>query len=160
MAGPSLTIREARPGEAETLLAIQRGACVAAFAHIFPPDRYPFPDGNVLELWRDALADKQIDAYVAEVNGEPIGSVSVNDEWLRTLYVLPSHWSRGIGSDLHDHALARIRERGATRARLWTLEENWPARRFYEKRGWQLTEETRVVPFPPNPIDVQYAKEL
>ena len=40
------------------------------------------------------------------------------------------------------------------------LEENWDARRFYERRGWRLTEERRVVPFPPNPIDVQYAKRI
>jgi hypothetical protein len=46
------------------------------------------------------------------------------------------------------------------RAKLWTLEENWEARRFYERRGWTLNRETRVVPFPPNPIDVQYEKEL
>jgi GNAT superfamily N-acetyltransferase len=156
----ALHIREARADEGETLLTIQRGASTAAFAHIFPPDRYPFPDDDVRALWRDALGDPRIDIYVADVDDKPIGSVSVDDAWLRTLYVLPSHWSRGVGSELHDHALARMRERGASRAKLWTLEENWPARRFYENRGWQLTDETRVVPFPPNPIDVQYAKEL
>ena len=155
-----LRIRGARDGEANALLAVQRAACVAAYAHIFPSDRYPFPDDDVLEIWQDALRDPEIDAYVAEDRGEAIGAVSVNDGWLRTLYVMPSHWSRGVGSALHDHALGRIRERGGTRARLWTLEENWPARRFYEKRGWALTDETRVVPFPPNPIDVQYAKAL
>jgi hypothetical protein len=42
----------------------------------------------------------------------------------------------------------------------WTLEGNHGARRFYERRGWELTDETRVVPYPPNPIDVQYAKDL
>ena len=155
-----VNIRDARPDEAERLFAIQRGACVAAFAHIFPPEQYPFPDDDVRALWREALNEPRIDVYVAEVDREALGSVSVDDEWLRTLYVLPSHWSRRVGSTLHDHALARLRERGSTRAKLWTLEENWPARRFYDKRGWRLTDETRVVPFPPNPIDVQYAKEL
>ena len=153
-------LRDARTDEAEALLAIQRAACVKAFAHIFPPELYPFPDDEVLALWQDALRDPEVDTYVAEDGSAAIGSVSVDDEWLRTLYVVPSHWLHGIGSTLHNHALARIRERGGIRAKLWTLEENWPARRFYEKRGWTLTEETRVVPFPPNPIDVQYAKEL
>ena len=41
--------------------------------------------------------------------------------------------------------------------RLWTLTENHRARRFYEKRGWRLNGETRVVPFPPNPVDVGYS---
>jgi hypothetical protein len=53
-----------------------------------------------------------------------------------------------------------MRERGATRAKLWTLERNERGRRFYERRGWTLTDETRVVPYPPNPIDVQYAIDL
>jgi GNAT superfamily N-acetyltransferase len=153
-------IREAGTDEAETLLAIQRGACVAAFAHIYPPERYPFPDEEVLTAWRVALADSDVEVYVAEAGGKPVGSVSIGNDFLRTLYVLPAHWRTGIGSDLHDRALERLRARGCTRAKLWTLEENWNARRYYEKRDWTLTSETRVVPFPPNPIDVQYEKKI
>ena len=153
-------IRAARADEAETLLAIQRDACVAAFAHIFPPELYPFPDDLIRTVWQVALADPDVDVFVAEADDEPIGSVSVGGDFLRTLYVLPAHWRTGIGTALHDHALERLRARGCTRAKLWTLEENWNARRYYEKRDWTLTEETRVVPFEPNPIDVQYEKEL
>ena len=153
-------IRPARRDEAETLLAIQRSACVVAFVHIFPPDRYQFPDDGVRDAWQESLHDPAVEAYVAEVDGEPVGSVSVGDGFLRTLYVLPSHWNTGVGTALHDLALERLRAHGNAAAKLWTLEENWSARRYYEKRGWTLTDETRVVPFPPNPIDVQYAKEL
>ena len=157
---PALSIRAARDNEADTLLAIQRSACVVAFAHIFPPDRYPFPDDGVRAVWEEALHDPAVEAYVAEVTGEPVGSVSVGDGFLRTLYVLPLHWNAGIGTALHDLALERLRAHGNTTAKLWTLEENWNSRHYYEKRGWELTDETRVVPFPPNPIDVQYAKDL
>ena len=153
-------IRAADADEAGALLEIQRAASVAAFAHIYPPELYPFPDEEVLALWGDALRDPQIDVYVAEVAGRAVGSVSVDDQWLRTLYVLPAYWSRGVGSALLEHGLSRMRERGALRAKLWTLEENGDGRRFYERRGWTLTGETRDVPFPPNPIDVQYAREL
>ena len=156
----STTIRAARPDEADTMLAIQRAACVKAFAHIYPPELYPFPDDDVGEMWRRTLVDPDVEAFVAEVDSEPIGSVSLGDGFLRTLYVLPDHWREGIGSALHDHALERLRARGNDVAKLWTLEENWNGRRYYEKRGWTLTDETRVVPFPPNPIDVQYAKSL
>ena len=98
--------------------------------------------------------------YVGEWDGVPVGAVSVGGDDLRTLYVLPAYHGRGVGSALHDFALERLRARGVARAKLWALEENHEARRFYERRGWTLTHETRVVPFPPNPIDVQYAKEL
>ena len=154
------SIRPARPEDLETLLDIQREAAVTAFAHIFPQDVYPFPNDDIREVWREILDDPEVELYVAEVEGEPAGSVSIGGGFLRTLYVFPRYQSAGVGSALHDFALERLAALGCRTARLWTLEENWDARRWYERRGWTLTEETRVVPFPPNPIDVQYAREL
>src|SRR5438046_645652 len=34
------------------MLAIQRAACVKAFAHIYPPELYPYPDDAVRAIWR------------------------------------------------------------------------------------------------------------
>jgi GNAT superfamily N-acetyltransferase len=153
-------IRDARPDDLETLLTIQREASVAGFAKVFPPDRYPYPTDDVREVWREALADPEVDAYIYELQGEAVGTVTVDSDFLRQLYVLPAHWGSGIGSALLERGLERMRERGATRAKLWTLEGNERGRRFYERRGWRLTEVTRVVPYPPQPIDVQYAIDL
>jgi ribosomal protein S18 acetylase RimI-like enzyme len=155
-----VNVRPAGPDEADTLLAIQREAAVDAFAHIYPPERYPFPDDAVREVWAEALSDPGVEVYVAEVDGVPAGAVSVGKGFLSTLYVLPAHQGSGLGSALHDLALERLREQGFDEARLWTLEGNDSGRRFYERRGWSLTAETRVVPYPPNPIDVQYARPL
>jgi ribosomal protein S18 acetylase RimI-like enzyme len=152
-----IDVRPARPDEADTLLAIQRESAVNAFAHVYPPERYPFPDDAIREVWAEALADPDVEVYVAEDDGVPVGAVSVGNGYLSTLYVLPAYQGRGVGSALHDLALERLRVLGFDRAKLWTLRENDSGRRFYERRGWKLTEETRVVPYPPNPIDVQYA---
>jgi len=153
-------IRPARPDESETLLRIQREAAVAAFAHIFPPDLYPFPDEGVQAQWLDALADPEIEVYVLELDGEPAGSVAVGYGFLRNLYVLPERQGAGLGESLHGHALDRLRALGFKQAKLWTLEGNHGARRFYERRGWSLNGETREVPFPPNPLDVGYSRVL
>jgi putative acetyltransferase len=153
-------IRAARPDESETLLRLQRAAAVAAFAHVFPPDLYPFPDNGVRADWEDALADPEIEIYLIEVDGEPVGSVAAGHGFLRNLYVLPERQGAGLGEMLHDHALERLRARGWSEAKLWTLEENHAGRRFYEKRGWSLNGETRVVPFPPNPLDIGYSRPL
>jgi GNAT superfamily N-acetyltransferase len=155
-----LTIRRAGPEDVETALRIQRAASTTAFAHIFPPDRHPFPDDEVRDEWRATLASDETEVHVAEEDGEPVGVVTVGGEFLAQLYVLPGQQGTGVGSALHDLALERLRARGNGRAKLWCLEENVSARRFYERRGWELTEETRVVPFPPNPTDVQYVKTL
>jgi GNAT superfamily N-acetyltransferase len=153
-------IRRARPDESETLLRIQREAAVAAFAHIFPPDRHPFPDDAVRDGWKRALSDSEVEVYVLEADGAPAGVVAIGHGFLRNLYVLPEHQGTGLGSTLHDHALERLRDRGCDEAKLWTLEGNHGARRFYERRGWSLNGETREVPFPPNPLDVGYSRSL
>jgi len=128
--------------------------------HVYPPEQYPYPNDAVLELWHEKLRDPDAEVHVAELDGTPTGVVGIEGEFLTNLYVLPSHQGTGVGSALHDLALERLRARGVQVAKLWTLDENSPARAFYERRGWELTDETRVVPYPPNPIDVQYAKDL
>jgi putative acetyltransferase len=153
-------IRPARPDDSETLLRIQREAAVEAFAHVFPPELYPFPDDGVHADWQRALDDPAIEIYIAELDGHPAASVAVGYGFLRNLYVLPEHQGAGVGSTLHDYALERLRALGFAEAKLWTLEENHAGRRFYERRGWSLNGETREVPFPPNPIDLGYALAL
>jgi GNAT superfamily N-acetyltransferase len=156
----SIDIRGGGRADVEALVTIQREASVAGFANVFPPERYPYPTDEVRELWRETLVDPNVDVYVAESDAGAVGTVTVDTEFLRQLYVLPAQWGTGIGSALLERGLDRMRERGATRAKLWTLEGNERGRRFYERRGWKLTEVTRVVPYPPNPIDVQYAIDL
>lgn len=149
-----------RSDEAEVLLRIQREAAVSAFSHVFPQDRYPFPDTAIRDGWLAALADPQIQVFIAEIDTEAVGSVSIGHGFLRTLYVLPEHWRSGIGSALHDYGLGQLRSMRFAEARLWTLAENTAARRFYEKRGWTETGDTRIVPYPPNPLDVEYVRPL
>lgn len=45
-----------------------------------------------------------------------------------------------------DHVLAEFRRRGFDAVTLWVLEDNWDARRFYEKYGFQLDGGTRRYP--------------
>jgi putative acetyltransferase len=153
-------IREARPDEADVVAGIQREASVAAFAHIFPPERHPFPIEDVRQRWRDALADPELTVLVAEEAGEAVGAAGYRTEWLDGLYVVPGRWGRGVAAELHDHVLERLWAQGSERCHLWVLEDNARARRFYERRGWRLNGETRVVPFPPHPIDVGYTIAL
>ena len=153
-------IREARPDEAEALAAIQRDASLAALAHIFPPELYPYPMQEVTERWEAFLADPEVAVLVAEENGSAAGIAASHAEWLDGLYVRPECWSRGVGRRLHDNVLERQRAAGTATCNLWVLEGNDRARRFYERLGWHENGTTRVVPFPPNPIDVGYSIRL
>jgi GNAT superfamily N-acetyltransferase len=153
-------IREARPDEAEALAELQRDASVAAFAHIFPSELYPFPLDAVRARWAEAVENAQLTVLVAEVDGARAGLAGGRREWLDGLYVRPEHWGRGLGRKLHDEVLDRLRAQRSPRCHLWVLEDNERARRFYEVLGWRENGDTRVVPFPPNPIDVGYTIEL
>jgi GNAT superfamily N-acetyltransferase len=144
--------------DAGLCFGIARAAAVASFQHVFPPGLYEFPDDAIRGDWLSALSDPDGETYIAFEDDAAVGVVSVGHGVLQTLYVMPESWSRGIGSTLHDLALVRLRETNVEEARVWTLTENHRARAFYEKRGWILTGRTRVVPFPPHPVDVEYAR--
>ena len=144
-------IRRSSRDEAETHFALQRDACLVGMKDIFPPDRYPFPDDAIRERWRNATGT----VLVAERGGEPVGVVLVEGCWLHGFYVRPDHWGTGVAAELHDAALAELSD--CPELKLWVLEENHRARRFYEKHGWRQNGETREVPYPPNPLDVGYS---
>jgi GNAT superfamily N-acetyltransferase len=152
-------IRAARPDEGDALADIQRRASLAALSHIFPPERYPYPIDEIRRRWGDALAEGRA-VLVYEDEGEAVGVAMTGPEWLDGLYVVPELWGSGVAVALHDAALERVRAEGFERCHLWVLEDNPRARRFYEKLGWRLNEHTRVVPYPPNPIDVSYTIDL
>lgn len=153
-------LRGARDTEATLLAGLQERASVAAFAHVFPPERFPFPRQAVHERWAQALEDPSASALVAERAEEPVGVALVRFEWLEGLYVVPEWWGKGVAAELHDAGLEIVRDLGSAKIHLWVLEENARARRFYERRGWRENGQTRVVLFPPNPLDVGYTLDF
>jgi GNAT superfamily N-acetyltransferase len=153
-------LREAAAGEARLIADLQERASVAALAHVFPPELYPYPREAIAERWSAALEDAQTRIVIAESKGHPVGVAGVRLEWLDGLYVVPDRWGKGVADLLHDRALELLRELGSSRCHLWVLEENVRARRFYERRGWRENGQTRVVPYPPNPLDVGYTLDF
>jgi DNA-binding MarR family transcriptional regulator/GNAT superfamily N-acetyltransferase len=85
-------------------------------------------------------------AWIAEVGGEPAGSVFCvrKDEHtaqLRLLYVDPSARGLGIGARLVEECLGFARSAGYQEIMLWTNSALASARRIYERAGFQLTDE-------------------
>jgi GNAT superfamily N-acetyltransferase len=138
---------------ARLLAEIQAAASLAGLGHVYPPELYPFPFATVEERWQTTTAR-------VILHESRLGFAAVDGEWFDALYVRPEAWGTGIAGELHDRAVAALRASGVARARLWVLEDNERARRFYGRRGWAADGTTRVVPFPPSPIDLGYALEL
>jgi GNAT superfamily N-acetyltransferase len=139
------------------VLAIQREASLAGLAHVFPPDRFPYPEDEVRDDLHRQLEDPR---FVTLVDGEGRGFTMVGDGWLQRLYVREGAWGSCLARELHAAALDALREQGVRTASLWCLAENPRARRFYERQGWRLNGTERVVPFPPHPLDLGYSIDL
>ena len=65
----------------------------------------------------------------------PVGVVSVKEDLIENLYVLPAEQNKGCGTELLLFAMAQCRGT----PRLWILDNNDRARRFYQKHGFRLT---------------------
>lgn len=124
---------------------VHRDAIVAAYRDIFPAEA-PTPTVDDLETdWAHAIADPNTIVLVGEATGDIVATVAVRADadqphfgQVRRLHVVPARWGHGVGSDIHDQALKRLRQAGFTQAGLWVLEANHRARRMYERRGWRL----------------------
>lgn len=55
---------------------------------------------------------------------------------LVAIYVLPTEWSKGFGSQLMTAALTKLRSDEFQVATLWVLDGNHAAMGFYESTGW------------------------
>jgi putative acetyltransferase len=68
---------------------------------------------------------------------EIVGIIAFREGWIDQLYILPEWQGRGIGA-----ALLRVAQSQFDHLSLWTFQRNKNARRFYERHGFVLAEET------------------
>jgi ribosomal protein S18 acetylase RimI-like enzyme len=91
------------------------------------------------------------------LNGDPAGEVDHSAGEVLAIYVDPDHHGRGAGRALMDAAVADLQRALISEVRLWVLEENSPARRFYERYGFVADGERhhfRVHPPDGEPVDL------
>jgi len=87
-------------------------------------------------LENEIALGKQLYMLVEE---KAVGVVSVHNELIENLYVLPSEQNKGHGSRLLSYAV----ERGGEC--LWVMNINTGARRLYERRGFKETGEIKAL---------------
>lgn len=154
------SLREATADDLAALRDLEREANLAALGHVFPPERFPFPDDAVLARWSIVLDDPEVSVMVVpdEVGPGLLMYAAYDDTTLRHLAVRPDHWGHGLATEAIATVLHAMDERGSTSASLWCLEENHRARRLYEYLGWRSEPDRRPAPWPPYPTEMRYSR--
>lgn len=83
-------------------------------------------------LAQEMQRGKRLYMLVKEI---PVGIVSVKDDLIENLYVLPAEQRKGYGTELLRFAM----EACEGKPRLWVLDNNVRARSLYEKHGFRMT---------------------
>lgn len=138
--------REAAVGDADALTDLARVANQRALGHIFPPERYPFPTDVVRARWHDIVDDPSVWVYVSEDDDGLTPFVAFSGGLLRHLAVRPDVWGAGLATAAIDWARAC-----EPIQRLWCLDENDRALRFYERYGWRRSGRQKRAEYPPHP---------
>ena len=106
---------------------------------------YPVTEHEAKEWVRKKLEAPQEKTIVAEVDGEPAGSVSVEPEIGRCrhifefgIFVRSRFWGKGVGSALMKEAINLAKQLGCRRLVLDTTEGNERAIRLYKKFGFEI----------------------
>jgi GNAT superfamily N-acetyltransferase len=144
----AMELKTATTGDEGLLASIEQAANEDALAHVFTP---PYPWSAVRERWTAVLADPEVRSFVVVVDGVGVGYLAHDARTLRHLGVVARHRGTGVADDV----LAAV---PPTVDRLWVLEQNTRARRFYERHGWRPDGRTQPCEFEPYPTEVGYTR--
>jgi ribosomal protein S18 acetylase RimI-like enzyme len=139
-------IRPITDADIDAVAAVRVRSWQVAYAGIVPADYLaamdPVQDAERRRSWPVPPGAQTL---VAVAGGQVIGFVSFgpspDDEpgpaggHLYAIYVDPASWGHGAGRRLIEGARRGLAAAGCTVMRLWVLEENHRARRFYERAG-------------------------
>ena len=143
-----ILLRKAIPEDSEAAAKIQVDSYRTAYAHILPEEYLAhFTYEEQTQDWRDLIGSEAGEfLLVAEfsdtVIGYVLGRIGLTDDGhdaeLVALHIQEKHRRKGIGRKIMDAAVAEMKRLGCTSMSLWVLEDNLPARAFYESLGGKL----------------------
>jgi GNAT superfamily N-acetyltransferase len=161
-------IRPATATDGAAMAALWEASARAGFGDLLPPG-YPFPRWDPERLV-EVLANEHVRILVDDEGGElrghttygtsrdPDAPASVGE--VRSFFVSPSAWRRGIGTALMARALAGLAELGFGQATLWSFEANARANSFYERQGFEPDGTTRTEAIWAYVPEVRYRRTL
>lgn len=103
---------------------------------------------------KNGLLDKEMKSWIATVNGDIIGCVCIgkrrertanNELELISIYIHPKYIRRGVGLKLLNVVDCYAIENNFDKIGLWVFEENFQAKKFYEKNNYKENGEVKNI---------------
>jgi ribosomal protein S18 acetylase RimI-like enzyme len=146
-----MNIRSAVSEDAAAIARAQVRSWQAAYENILPDAYLANLSVEKRELmWREFIARGSPELLVARDGECIVGFVAFGpcrDEGMGAaraeiwaIYVTPSHWSQGVGSQLWERARLRLTAQGYRGVSLWVLTGNERAIQFYGRVGFAVDE--------------------
>ncbi len=161
-------IRKAKLGDEKILAYIQTESWKSAFADIISAEDMEICTDIVKAeaMHEKVLKSGYAEMSILEIDGKPYciaaWSKARNPQFsdcaeLICIHSLCDKWGKGYGSMMMNHILDEIKNTNYNSVLLWVFEKNSRARRFYEKHGFELTDNTQI---SYDAVEVMYRKEL
>ena len=166
-------VRQATAADGAAIGRVQVETWRAAYGALLPQEVVEAFDADARgRMWAQGLERVPRPGsatFVAEDGGDVFGFASVG-RWrddagdageLYALYVHPSRWGTGAGRALLEQAEQSLRDSGFAEARLWVLDGNERAIRFYGRAGWSHDGVRKAEDFQGAPVtELRFAKTL
>ena len=161
-------IRKAIPGDEQVLAYIQTESWKAAFAGILSPEELERCTNleKAEQMYHNVLRRDGCNMAIEFVDGNPhciaawgknrcdLGDTVAE---LICIHSLQNNWAKGYGAAMMEYVLAQLQQTQYESVILWVFENNTRARKFYEKHGFELTEQKKLA----NGIaELMYIKKL
>lgn len=164
----NIAIRKAKLGDEKILSYIQTESWKSAFVDIISAeDMERCTDIAKAEvMYENVLKSGYAEMSILEIDGKPhcIAAWSkarkpqiLDCAELICIHSLSDKWCKGYGSIMMNHILKEIQDSKYDSVILWVFEKNTRARTFYEKHGFELTDNTQI---SYDAVEVMYRKDL
>ena len=167
-----IDLRRAIPDDAATMATIHIEAWRRAYHGLVPYEFLAALDHEQrTKRFRGFLETSARDSYIIEVDCAPVGHLTIgpcrDDDLdgqtvgeIRGIYLLPSFWRKGIGSEVCRRAEEMLAAQGFDLVVLWVFAGNDAARCFYEAMGYVPDGETKMIDVGADLPAVRYRKRL
>lgn len=139
MSGGGGMIRRASGADAGAVLKVTRDTIAAVYPKYYPGGVVAFfLQHHSLAAIREDIENGRV--WLLEAEGRPAGTVTIQDNAVFRLFVLPAFQSRGFGNLLMDFAEAKVAER---HGRIH-VDASLAAKEWYVRRGYRDVRTCRI----------------